>query len=240
MEIRIRAAGATDKGLVRRTNEDALGFDLNRGLFVVCDGVGGSSAGEVASQSAVDCILAKFPSNCMDPDAGGSELERVIQSASGSIYNASRNEPLYRGMCTTVVAAYFDGARMWLAHVGDSRAYLIRGETIHRMTDDHSQLTELLREREATPEERAQLDSILTQALGASERVIPAVTMLQVEIGDCFLLATDGITKAFTLMEMYQLLLQAETLEGACSILIAAANEAGGHDNATCIMISID
>ncbi len=240
MDLQLRASGATDKGMVRRTNEDALGFDVHRGLFVLCDGVGGSAAGEIASQSAVNCVMSKFPAEVQGPDDGGSELERVIQTASRSIYHAAEHEPLYQGMATTIVAAYFDGTRMWIAHVGDSRAYLIRGDQMHRLTDDHSQLAELLRERQPTPDELTTLDGVLTQALGAFERVVPAVTMLPVELGDCFLMATDGITKSFTLDEMHALLLTATTPEHACELLIQGANARGGEDNSTCILIAID
>lgn len=243
MEIRVRAAGSSDVGRVRRINEDAFGFDLDRSLFVVCDGVGGSSAGELASRSAVDSVLSTFPEDVTDPNAGGSELERAIQTASQSIFRAAHREPLYAGMCTTIVVAFFDGSRMWIAHVGDSRAYLVRGDSMHRLTEDHSQLQQLLHEgggATATAEERMHLDSLLTQALGNSERVVPAVTMVQVELGDCFLLATDGVTKALTLPEMHALLLTASTPEGACQTLISAANTAGGEDNSTCVLIAID
>ncbi len=242
MDIRIRAAGTSDVGK-RRVNEDAFGFDLDRGLFVVCDGVGGSSAGELASRSAVDCILSSFPGTELDPNAGGSELERAIQSASRSIFRAAQREPLYAGMCTTAVVAHFDGARMWIAHVGDSRAYLLRGDSMHRLTEDHSQLQQMMHENGAasvSAEERLNLDSLLTQALGHSERVVPAVTMAQVELGDCFLLATDGITKALTLPEMHALLLASDSPESACQKLVAAANNASGEDNSTCVIITID
>jgi serine/threonine protein phosphatase PrpC len=222
MEIRIQAAGASDVGQTRRTNEDAFGFDFERSLFVVCDGVGGANAGEIASRSAV---------------------ERAIQSASQSIFHASERDPLYRGMATTIVAAHFDGARMWVGHVGDSRAYLLRGQSLHRLTDDHSQLAHLLRlgdVRGANQAEIARLDSVLTQALGASERVVPAVTRVQVERGDCFLLATDGITKALTQADMLALMLSSTSPDQACQKLITAANRAGGEDNATCILVEID
>ena len=243
MEIRIQAAGASDIGRVRRTNEDAFGFDFERSLFVVCDGVGGSSAGEIASQSAVDCMLSRFPLEIADEHGGGSELERAIQTASRSIFQAASRDPLYAGMATTIVAAHFDGARMWIAHVGDSRAYLLRGQSLHRLTDDHSQLAGLLRAgtlQNADPQEIARLDSILTQALGASDRVVPAVTRVQVERGDCFLLATDGITKSLTQADMLALMLSTTSPDQACQKLITAANQAGGEDNATCVLVEID
>ncbi len=239
MEIRIRAAGESDTGRVRRANEDAFGFDLDRGLFIVCDGVGGSSAGEVASRSAVDCVLGRFAGASAN---GGSELHRAIQSANRSIYEAASREPAYAGMCTTIVSAHFDGARMWVAHVGDSRAYLLRSENLHRLTDDHSALSEFLRggHRKAGHQDMQQLDSVLTQALGASDFVIPEVVMVQVELGDCFLLATDGVTKALSHPEMLSMLLASSSPEQACHKLVQAANRAGGEDNATCVIVEID
>ena len=240
MDIRIRAAALSDVGRQRRINEDSFGFDLDRGLFVICDGVGGRAAGEVASRSAVDCVLSRFP---YDTDAaGGSELQRAIQAANRSIFHAANREPLYSGMATTIVAAHFDGSRMWIAHVGDSRAYLLRGGSLHRLTDDDSQLSQMLRDghRNLSAEEMARMDSVLTQAIGASDMVVPTVTVLQVELGDCFLLATDGICKALSNAEMLSLLLAATTPEQACHHLTAAAESAGGHDNATCIIVEID
>ena len=242
MDIRIRAAAASDVGQVRRINEDAFGFDLDRGLFVVCDGVGGSRAGEVASRSAVDCVLNRFRPETSEYSEGGTELNRAIQAANRFVYLAAGREPVYAGMCTTVVAAHFDGSRMWIAHVGDSRAYLLRRHSLHRLTEDHSRLAQLLREgqRDVSAAEAAHWDGVLTQAIGASDFVVPAVTMVQVQLGDCFLLATDGVCKTLTNPEMLSLLLASSTPEQACHQLVAAANDAGGHDNATCVVVEID
>ena len=242
MDIRIRAAALSDVGRSRRTNEDSFGFDMDRGLFVVCDGVGGQNAGEVASRSAVDCMLSRFPAVVHDTNTGGPELQRAIQGANRSIYHAAQREPLYAGMATTIVAAYFDGARFRIAHVGDSRAYLLRSQSLHRLTDDHSQLATMLREGYAniSPQQMAQWDSVLTQAIGASDMVMPTVTVVQVQLGDVLLLATDGVCKALSNAEMLSLLLAATTPEQACQHLTAAANQAGGHDNATCIVVQID
>ncbi len=241
MEIRIRAAGESDTGRVRRANEDSFGFDLDRGLFIVCDGVGGSNAGEVASRSAVDCVLGRFPEVTASAN-GGSELHRAIQAANRSIFEAARRDPAYAGMCTTIVSAHFDGARMWIAHVGDSRAYLLRAQHLHRLTDDHSALSQFLRDgsRSASIAQQQHLDSVLTQAIGAAELVVPEVVTVQVELGDCFLLATDGITKALTSAEMLSLLLASSSPEQACHHLVQAANANGGEDNATCVIVEID
>lgn len=242
MEIRIRAAASSDIGWQRHTNEDAFGFDLDRGLFVVCDGVGGNAAGEVASRVAVDCLLSRFPYGVQDANGGGSRLQRAVQAANRAVYHASNSEPFYRGMCTTIVAAYYDGARMWIAHVGDSRAYLLRSQSLHRLTDDHSKFAQMLRngERSITTDQMAQWDNVLTQAIGNSDFVMPVVTMVQVNLGDCFMFATDGICKTLTNGEMLSLLLATSTPEQACQQLVDAANRAGGHDNATCIVVEID
>lgn len=241
MEIRIRAAAASDVGRVRRSNEDAFGFDLDRGLFVVCDGVGGERAGEVASQSAVDSVLRRFPQSLDSTDAG-SELQRSIQAANRSVWQASQRDTLYAGMCTTIVAAHFDGSRMWVAHVGDSRAYLLRRQSLHRLTDDHSQLAQRLQEgqRHFTATEFERFNSVLTQAIGASDFVVPTITMVQVQLGDCFLLATDGVCKTLSNSDMLSLLLTTATPEQACQQLVTASSDAGGTDNATCIVVEID
>ncbi|GGG98988.1 PP2C family protein-serine/threonine phosphatase [Silvibacterium dinghuense] len=241
MDIRIRAAGSSDRGRARRTNEDAFGFDLDRGLFIVCDGVGGRAAGEVASRSAVDCVLSRFPHSIEDFNDAGFELQRAIHVANRSIRAAQREEA-YAGMCTTIVTAHFDGSRMWIAHIGDSRAYLLRRESLHRLTDDDSQLVQILRRDplRLSSADAASLDSTLTQALGASDVVVPTVTMVQVQLGDCFLLATDGICKALSNSDMLSLLLASATPEQACQHLIHAADDSGGFDNATCIVVTID
>lgn len=241
MEIRIRAAGESDVGLIRARNEDSFGFDLDRGLFVVCDGVGGERAGEVASRTAVDCVLNRFQGSGAVA-SGGSELHRTIQAANRSIYEASSRDQAYSGMCTTMVCANFDGSRMWVAHVGDSRAYLLRRGNLHRLTDDHTALAQYLREgrQQVGPEQMRKLDGILTQALGASDFVIPEVTMVQVELGDCYLLATDGVTKPLSNADMLSTLLASSSPEQACHGLVQAAKHADGADNATCVIVEID
>ena len=188
-------------------------------------------------------MLSRFPETLTASNAGGPELQRAIQAANRSIFHASQREPLYNGMATTIVAAHFDGSRMWIAHVGDSRAYLLRRQSLHRLTDDHSQLSQMLRDgprRSISPEQMAQWESVLTQAIGATDMVVPSVTVVQVQLGDCFLLATDGICKALSNPEMLSLLLASGSPEQACQQLTAAANDAGGHDNATCVLVEID
>lgn len=241
MQIRIQASAESNVGQVRETNEDAFGFDLDRGLFVVCDGVGGRQAGEVASRLAVDSLLETFARQSAQ-NIGGNVLHRAIQRVNRVLYDASRTESAYVGMSTTVVAAHFDGQRMTIAHVGDSRAYLMRDLALHRLTEDHSLLSEHMRagRGQMSDAQAAKLEGVLTQALGAGQFVVPVVTTIRVRIGDCFLLATDGLTRAISHWEMQSHLIASVSPEHACRQLINAANRAGGSDNITCMLVQID
>lgn len=240
MDIYIRAAGKSDTGNIRPTNQDAFGFDLERGLFVVCDGVGGERAGGVASRLAADGLLDSFP-QCHDRNAGGTALHRVIQQINRRLRDAGDADPAYAGMSTTIVSAHFDGQRMWLAHVGDSRAYLLRNSSLHRLTEDHSVLSQRLRngDRLANPEESRRLEGMLTQALGSGDFIVPDVTTLRVSRGDRFLLATDGLTGVLSHAQMLSLLVASLSPQHACHQLVAAANAASGYDNITCIVVEI-
>jgi serine/threonine protein phosphatase PrpC len=241
MQIRIQAAAESNIGQVRQTNEDAFGFDLDLGLFVVCDGVGGSQAGEVASRLAVDSLLDTFARQS-DENIGGELLHRAIQRVNRVLHQAASAEPAYTGMSTTVVAAHFDGHRMTIVHVGDSRAYLMRDLSLHRLTEDHSLLTEHMRagRRQMSDMEAERLESILTQALGVGQFVVPVVTSVRVEIGDYFLLTTDGLTRTLSHSEIQSHLIASVSPEHACRQLINAANRAGGSDNITCMAVQID
>jgi len=237
MEIRIRAAGESHTGRRRRLNEDAFGFDLDRGLFVVCDGVGGNRAGDVASRLARDTVLDYFSPDG-DRKHGGSSLHRVVQKANHTLRQASVRETAYSGMCTTIVAAHFEDNRMWISHVGDSRAYLLRYGTLHRLTEDHSLLAARL--RSGLTGDAPELDGILTQALGAGDFVVPEITSVEIKMGDCFLLATDGLTKPLSNPEILSIMMASLTPEHACHQLVEAANRAGGPDNITCLAVAID
>jgi PPM family protein phosphatase len=241
MQIRIQAAAESNIGQVRQNNEDAFGFDLELGLFVVCDGVGGGRAGEVASRLAVDSLLETFARQSAE-NIGGELLHRAIQRVNRILHDAASSEPAYAGMSTTVVAGHFDGQRMTLVHVGDSRAYLMRDLALHRLTEDHSLLAEQMRSGRGpmSDAEAARLESILTQALGAGQVVVPVVTSVRVAIGDSFLLATDGLTHTLSHSEIQSHMIASVSPEHACRQLINTANRAGGTDNITCMVVQID
>lgn len=243
MEITITAAGISDLGRSRGRNEDCFGFDLNKAVFVVCDGVGGSNAGEIASRIAVHAVLDLFPEAAEEIAAGrgGDTLFRCVQQANFRVWETAQTERTYAGMCTTLVAAYFDGARFWIAHVGDSRAYLLRQGTLHRLTDDHSVLETRLRKglAELPPEEARGMEGVLTQAVGCGDFVAPDITMLAAEDQDLLLLVSDGLTKMLRSSEILNLVLASPSAEEACRALVHAANAAGGEDNITCLLMGI-
>lgn len=241
MDIRIRAAAVSDGGRRRSSNQDAFGFDLAKGLFIVCDGVGGANAGDVASRMVVSSMLDLFPA---DPDhsRGGDLLHRCVQRANRHLHDAAQEEKAFAGMCTTVVSAFFDGARFWIAHVGDSRVYLLRQGSLHRLTDDHSVLAGRLRNglAELPAEEAQRMEGVLTHAMGANDFVVPDITMVAAEDGDFLLLATDGLTKMLPQSEILAVMMASHSPEEACRDLVFAANDAGGEDNITCLIVGID
>lgn len=236
MEICIRAAGESRTGH-RPSNEDAFGFDLHRGLFVVCDGVGGNRAGEIASRLALDTVLDGFHPGAPGCDRGSS-LHRMLQKANYALRSAAQYEPAYAGMSTTIVSAHLDGNRMWVAHVGDSRAYLLRRGTLHKLTEDHSLLAARL--RRGLEGDAPELDGVLTQALGAGTFVVPEVTFVRVRMGDCYLLATDGLTKQLSRSEILSILVASLSPEHACHQLVEVAGGTADPENITCLVIAID
>ena len=241
MDLRIRAAAVSDQGRRRTSNQDAFGFDLSKGLFVVCDGVGGANAGDVASRMVVTSMLDLFPQDASDR-RGGDVLHRCVQWANRRLHDAAIGEKAFAGMCTTMAATYFDGTRFWIAHVGDSRVYLLRQGSLHRLTDDHSVLAGRLRDglAELAPEEAHRLEGVLTHAMGASDFVVPDITMVATEDQDFLLLATDGLTKMLRHSEILAVMLSSRSPEEACRELVRTANDVGGEDNITCLIVGID
>lgn len=185
--------GATHAGKVRANNEDALlvGEGRDETLFVVADGIGGFEAGEVASRIAVDVLKELEP---------GASFEAAISEANRRILAAGRGDERLSGMGTTVVAVRFGGTRdepvAQVAHVGDSRAYLLRGGSLRPVTEDHSLVAELVRSGDLTRDQAAEhpQKNLITRALGADEEVEVDTAVLPVEAGDRFLLCSDGLS----------------------------------------------
>jgi PPM family protein phosphatase len=231
--------GATDAGKVRANNEDALlvGEGRDETLFVVADGIGGFEAGEVASRIAVDVLRELEP---------GASFEAAIREANRRILAVGRGDERLSGMGTTIVATRFGGTReepvAEIAHVGDSRAYLLRGGSLRPLTEDHSLVAELVRSGDLTRDQAAEhpQKNLITRALGAEEEVEVDTVVLPVEAGDRLLLCSDGLTDMLPEANIGEILADSPgDPEKPARTLVSAALDAGGSDNVTVVVVDV-
>lgn len=241
------AAAATDRGRKRPSNEDAFGFSIEHGVFLVCDGMGGAAAGEVASSIAVDEMLRQVVSHAEAGDGSTSSempalVENAVAAANEAIFARSQRNYKLSGMGTTLVGLVVDERKAWALNVGDSRCYRLRDRRLEQITMDHSLVEEQVRLGRMTRSEalRSPLRNVITRALGTQARVTPDIFELEVESGDLFLLCSDGLTRELNDGIIESLLGTALSLDAACSRLVEAAKKAGGHDNITCILARAD
>jgi PPM family protein phosphatase len=237
--LELQPFGVTDAGKVRQNNEDALlvGEGEDETLFVVADGIGGFEAGEVASSLAVDVLKG------LRPDGS---FETAIAEANRRILAAGRGDEKLSGMGTTVVAIRFGGTQREplaeVAHVGDSRAYLVRGGEMNPITEDHSLVAELVRSGDLTRDQAAEhpQKNLITRALGADDDVDVDTTVLPTEAGDRVLLCSDGLSDMVPEARISEILLESlEDPERAARNLLSAALDAGGNDNITVIVVDV-
>lgn len=236
MSLRIAEhAERSDTGRVRSSNEDA--FLVRAPLFVVADGMGGANAGEIASRTAVE-VFAGGLARGEDPE---SRLAETLATANAQIHAASQSDSARRGMGTTATAALIGDGTVAIAHVGDSRAYLLRGGGLVQLTRDHTLVDELLREGRLTPEQAAghPQRSIITRALGPEPHVQVDTFTEELEEGDVLLLCSDGLTGMVSDDLIRSTVGEARSLSAAAKSLIRKANEAGGRDNITVVLIRI-
>jgi PPM family protein phosphatase len=243
----------SDIGLKRARNEDCFLAEQALGLYVVCDGMGGGNAGEVASRMAIDIIHAQVNAFAQDPaipmigplDSNLSQttnqLASAIRSANNAIHQVSWTNPKYAGMGTTVVAARLADHYLSIAHVGDSRLYLIRDGVIHALTTDHSWVAEQVAQGYMTEEEaeRSPRRNIVTRALGVEQSVDIDLAEIPVLNGDQLLLCSDGLTRGVHSGDILTTLDPAEDLGAKTDRLVSLANQAGGDDNVTVLLVSI-
>lgn len=253
MTLAIEVAGKSDVGCVRTNNEDNFGYDLRYGIFVVCDGMGGQAAGEVASKLGVDVLLTYFRhaaeageyqqvgalQDGLSRDALA--LASAIRLANHTIYETGQKQTASAGMGSTVVAALIKGNALAIANVGDSRIYLIRQGVIQQLTQDHSLVMEQVRRGYLTLEQaaRSEMQNIILKALGSEENVDPDVEDLVLLSGDILLMCSDGLTKYLRDPEILQSVSASATLDEACNALIQTAKQRGGDDNVTCLLLRI-
>jgi protein phosphatase len=248
--LTFEVAGKTDVGLVRTNNEDAFGYDAALGVFVLCDGMGGQAAGEVASELSVATVLSFFhqaaergsyPELAQFDDCSqdANALGNALQAANQAIREAIAADFGRKGMGTTVVAALVRGGNLAIAHVGDSRIYLIRNHACEQLTKDHSLVMEQVRRGLLTLEEAAvsPIQNIITRALGAAEDVEPDLADHQLLAHDTLLLCSDGLTRHLSDSEIAAVVDRSTSVASACEALIEAAKDGGGSDNVTCILV---
>ncbi|MCC6141489.1 MAG: Stp1/IreP family PP2C-type Ser/Thr phosphatase [Nitrospira sp.] len=253
MPLTIAYSACSDVGLRRTRNEDRYCTDTTLGLFIVCDGMGGSKAGEIASGLAIETIHRHINEASLDPtlpligqsdplvSRSGNRLLSAVREANRIIHREGNRNRDWVGMGTTVVAVLLADRLMSFAHVGDSRLYLVRAHAIHPLTADHSWVAEqvragLMTEAEA---ERSPQRNIVTRALGIAPDVKVDIDEAELQIGDRLLLCSDGLTKYVGPARLLDALTQTDDMNGAARQLVALANNAGGDDNTTVIAMAV-
>jgi protein phosphatase len=247
---RIDAFGLTHPGRQRRTNEDSLAVLPQFGLFLVADGMGGAAAGEVASRMAVDAVRAVFQDPELTwpyglphppPTMGLPRLKAAVEYANARVHAASVADEAHAGMGTTLAALLVLGDRVALAHVGDSRVYGLRGRRFERLTADHTVVAALLQAGAITREdaETSEVRHVLARSIGTDATVDVDVRLVAVHPGDTFLLASDGLHGVVNDETIAAILLRERDLTIAVARLIERANELGGPDNITAVLVRV-
>src|SRR5271154_4670878 len=235
--LEYEAAGASDQGRTRKSNEDAYGLSLRNSEaacnFVVCDGMGGAAAGEVASRLAVDAMLRAMDEGVLTLES----FQHAVDAPNHSVHHSAAQNPSQAGMGTTLVAMATRGNCAWVAHVGDSRCYRLRDGKLERLTLDHSLVDEQVRLGQLTPAqaETSPMRNVITRAVGTQDEVDADVIEFAVAPGDLYLLASDGLMREVDDQQIAAILRASGDLEQTCAQLIEAANRAGGRDNITCV-----
>jgi serine/threonine protein phosphatase PrpC len=257
----------SDSGQVRRVNQDACAALPELGAFIVCDGVGGASAGEIASQLAVEAFLTSIalPSRAPHVRRGAAQavptppkgpypekhpytrLQQAICIANRTVFQRAQRSASLRGMGTTLVAALLENDQparptLWLAHVGDSRCYLFRRGALQLLTQDHSLVEEQVRHGLITRVQAATspVRNIITRAIGSEPSVEPDIAAHATQPGDLVLLASDGLTRELDDDAIASILTRSSgpSLDPVCQALVDAANAHGGRDNITVLLIA--
>lgn len=238
--IRYTAAAVTDRGRKRPSNEDAFGFSVETGVYVVCDGMGGAAAGEIASSIAVDEVLRLLTHQNLE---NGTSLPDVAQNAicaaNEAIFSRAQRNHRLNGMGTTLVVLTTREHHVWVMNIGDSRCYRMRQGRLEQITSDHSLVEEQVRMGRMTPREalNSPLKNVITRALGTQSQVTADVFELEAEPGDLFMLCSDGLTRELADPTIQTLLNNDLPLEALSARLVDAAKKAGGHDNITCLLV---
>lgn len=244
MTFDIDAAGLTDRGRRRPQNQDNWKTLVPQGLFIVSDGMGGQAAGELASEIVVETLPALLAAGMpTDATIGTDErhLRRLLSELSDRVLQQTRDQPGLAGMGATVVVACLRGDRLLVGHMGDSRLYLWRGQQLQQLTQDHSIVQLLLDSGEIGPEDAKTHPARgrLTRFVGMPGAAIPETRQVALQPGDQLLLCTDGLTGMLGDDAIAAILAPGLPPEQSCGRLIAAANDAGGLDNITAVVVAL-
>lgn len=247
--MKVVASALSDRGLKREGNEDQYLIDESLGLYIVCDGMGGHSAGEVAAERAIayatDFIAARadaLKTAAAKPDGYFRVLkvaEEAVQTASQEVFQLAKSSPRYAGMGTTMTMLMIVDDKAVMAHVGDSRLYLKRGGDIHQLTVDHTLANDLVQTGGLTREQAAisRLQHVLTRSIGPHESVVVDTLLFDLFPGDRLLLCSDGLSNYFKEPAVVADLLAQPKIVGEPDALIAFANQSGGADNITAVVV---
>ncbi|WP_269531144.1 Stp1/IreP family PP2C-type Ser/Thr phosphatase [Chitinimonas sp. BJYL2] len=246
--------GISDPGMVRGHNEDAISFDADYGLAILADGMGGYNAGEVASgiattllgqglMASIDVVAPHVPEALSGKPAAHRMLRLEIEKTNLAIFQTAQSQPQCAGMGTTLVAVVFYDNRLTVAHVGDSRLYRFRDGELKTLTRDHSLLQEQLDSGLITPEEakRSQNKNLVTRAVGIDPQLDPELTDHDVNVGDIYLLCSDGLNDMVDDEDIASVLgTLGSNLPLAAEHLVQQANDNGGRDNVSVVLIRIN
>lgn len=251
--MKYHASGATHTGRVRDRNEDYLLMDQELGLYLVCDGMGGHSAGEVASELAATTIARIVRENAelvrsYADDARPrirrrlkSLIERAVQEACQVVWKTAVKDKGKQGMGTTVALMLVCGRNAFVAHVGDSRVYMVRNQTLVQLTEDHSLFNDMLKQGMLSAEQaRAHpYSNALTRAVGIQPGVQVDILHVEIMLGDRYLICSDGLSGAVPGQDILPIV-QRASVAGIADALVALANERGGRDNVTAVLVAME
>lgn len=251
--LRAKACGLSDVGMLRSHNEDCFDIDPKQQMFVVADGMGGHSHGEIASRIAVQAIR-EFIQQTADHDKTwpfvydprlqrhSNRLKAAIRIAHDRVLRAIRQDSSLHGMGTTVVGVLLAGETAAIAHVGDSRAYLLRNGKLDLLTQDHTWVNEQVVAGYLSEEQARShpLKNVVTRALGGDAEVAVDVREFEVETGDVLLLCSDGLTTMLADAEIQEQIRASQDLDLVCRTLVRQANARGGYDNVTVLLVRVE
>ena len=252
--MRVRFAGATDVGQKRTHNEDSMYLPDQERLVVVADGMGGHASGDVASKMAVDTMSEFFRATGESPEItwpfmvnrdGRHDENRLVTGvklANLKIYELAQSDSRLKGMGTTLVSAYFTDDRVLIAHVGDSRVYLIADGELQQVTEDHSLLNDYIKMKRIGPDEVDKFPhkNVIVRALGMRDQVLVDLIKRKPRLGDVYLLCSDGLCDMVEDEAILAVVKVEQNLDDCCTALVDLANDNGGADNITVAMARLE